>query len=55
MLEAKWKAVNQDLQIPDFTAAPGIKVQLPDEASEFFDLLVTQKKLVCFAIHKTQP
>ena len=56
LLEAKWRAVDQDPQIPDFTATPGIKVQLPDEAGagdymklfftdEFFDLLVTQTNL----------
>jgi len=56
LLEAKWKTVDQETQIPDFTATPGIKVELPEDASagdflnifftdEFYDLLVTQTNL----------
>ena len=56
MLEAKWKPADQETNIPDFTATPGIQVELLDEQSEvdfvnlFFtndvsDLLVTQTNL----------
>ena len=56
LLEAKWKAVDRDPNIPDFSATPGIKVPIPDEASagdfmnlyftdECFDLLFAQTVL----------
>ena len=60
LLEAKWKAVDRDPNIPNFSATPGIKVRITDEASagdfmnlyftdEFFDLLVAQTNL--YALH----
>ena len=56
LLEAKWKPADHEPNIPDFTATPGIQVELPDEPSEVdfvnlfftndvFDLLVTQTNL----------
>ncbi len=58
LLEAKWKAVDEEPNILDFTATPGIQVEVPDEPSEvefgnlfftdeLFDLLVIQT-FICF-------
>ena len=66
LLEAKWKTVDQEPQIPDFTATPGIKVELPEDASagdflnifftdEFYDLLVTQTNLYASQYLRNNP
>ena len=66
LLEAKWTSVDQDPQIPQFTATPGIQVPLPNEPSagyfmklfltdELFDLLVTQTNLYASQYKRTNP
>ena len=66
LLEAKWTSVDQDPQIPQFTATPGIQVPLPNEPSagdfmklfltdELFDLLVTQTNLYASQYKRSNP
>lgn len=54
-LEAKWKAVDKDPIIPDFTWTPGIQVELPDEASEidFMSLFFTNELFYLLVTHQT--
>ena len=66
LLEAKWTSVDQDPQIPQFTATPGIQVPLPNEPSagdfmklfltdQLFDLLVTQTNLYASQYKRNNP
>ena len=66
MLEAKWTAVDQDPQFPDFTNTLGIQVQLPDKASagdfmklfllhDLFELLVARTNLYASQYIRNNP
>ena len=66
LLEAKWTSVDQDPQIPQFTATPGIQVPLPNEPTagdfielfltdQLFDLLVTQTNLYASQYKRNNP
>ena len=66
LLDAKCTSVDQDPQIPQSTATPGIQVPLPNEPSagdfkklfwidELFDLLVTQTNLYASQYKRSNP
>ena len=66
LLEAKWKNVDQEPQIPPFSSTQGIQVALPNDPragdfmrrfldDEFFDLLVTQTNLYAMQYKRNNP